>query len=72
MIALNEQNKDALLTTFIGTDDKYNLADLATRIQAKCLEYMKVMPEASSGGKKVVSNETAEKKPSFFRVNRLE
>lgn len=61
MIALNEQNKDALLTTFIGTDDKYNLADLATRIQAKCLEYMKVMPEASSGGKKVVSNETAEK-----------
>lgn len=61
MIALSEHNKDALLTVFIGTDDKHNLADIATRIQAKCLEYMKVMPEASSGGNKVVSNETAEK-----------
>lgn len=61
MIALSEHNKDALLTIFIGENDTHNLADLATRIQATCLEYLKVSPEASSGGNKVISNETAEK-----------
>lgn len=61
MIALNEKNKDALLTIFCGENDPQNLADMAKQIQDKCLEYVKIMPEASSGSNKVISNETLEK-----------
>lgn len=60
MIALNEKNKDALLTIFIGTDDKYKLIDIATAIQAKCIEYVSVKAETTSG-REVVSPETAMK-----------
>lgn len=57
MIALNEANKDALLTIFIGVDDKYQLAALASDIQAKCVEYFNIKAEATTG-RDVVSPET--------------
>ena len=60
MVAMNEENKDALLTIFFGADDQYNLIDLANQIQAKCIEYVNVKAEATSG-REVVSPETAMK-----------
>ena len=59
-IALNESVKDALLAIFIGTDDKHGLINLAESIQAKCVEYVNVKAEATTG-RSVVSPETAQK-----------
>lgn len=59
-IALNERNKDALLTIFIGVDDQHNLIEIAEAIQAKCLEYVNVKAESASG-REVVSPETVAK-----------
>ena len=61
MVALNQQNKDALLTVFIGEDDKYDIAPLAREIQAKCLEYVNVKSEENSDKKSLISPEAAKK-----------